>query len=412
MASRVDMPRLGWAMEEGTLVEWRKRPGDRVEPGDIVCVIEGEKAEQEVESFDGGTLHIPPGSPAPGVRVPVGTLLAWILAPGEAPPSEAVEVVPAVSLQASATGPVPAAAGSRPSGPAAGPRQPGTGPVASPRARRVARELGVDWTALRGSGLTGRIVERDVRRAAPAGLPAGVSPAAAAPAPAGPLKGARRVIAERMAESARTVAPVTLHTDADATSLVRLRRDLAADLAGAGPAPSYTDLFVKLVAVTLEAHPALNASLLERGLVQHPEAHVAFAVDTERGLMAPVIRGARGKSLQAISRESAALVEAARAGRLSPDALRGGTFTVTNLGMYDVDAFTPIVNLPECAILGIGRIVARPVVVDEASEEVAVRRMVTLSLTFDHRVVDGGPAARFLQAVRRHVERPGLWLTA
>jgi pyruvate dehydrogenase E2 component (dihydrolipoamide acetyltransferase) len=174
--------------------------------------------------------------------------------------------------------------------------------------------------------------------------------------------------------------------------------------------PSYTDLLVKLVALALGEHPALNAELTSNGLVLHQEAHIALAVDTPRGLLAPVIRNAQSRSVEAIAAESGRLVAAARDGSISAHDLAGGTFTLTNLGMYEIDAFTPIVNLPQCAILGIGRIVARPVVVDESTDTVAVRRMLTLSLTFDHRLVDGAPAARFLQRIKHLVERPTLWL--
>jgi pyruvate dehydrogenase E2 component (dihydrolipoamide acetyltransferase) len=220
----------------------------------------------------------------------------------------------------------------------------------------------------------------------------------------------RRVVAERMAASARAVVPVTLTTEADATALVRLRQELAAEADAGGPVPTYTDLAVKLVAVALGEHPALNASLDGDRIVRHEAVHVGVAVDTDRGLLVPVLRDVPGTSLRALAARSAALLAAAREGRLPPDALRGATFSVTNLGMYEVDAFTPIVNLPECAILGLGRLVARPVVTDEATGRIEARRMLALSLTFDHRVVDGAPAARFLQTVKRFVERPGLWL--
>ena len=222
----------------------------------------------------------------------------------------------------------------------------------------------------------------------------------------------RRLIAERMSASARTTAPVTLTTDADATALVRLRAALVAEASAAGVTPpSYTDCFVKLAAVALAEHPTLNASLdgeRPRPARGHPRRrrrrHTA-------GPHAPACCATwPGKPLRALATESAALVAQARAGTVSPDALRGGTFTVSNLGAYEIDAFTPIVNLPECAILGVGRIVARAVVVDEAAGLIAARKMVALSLTFDHRVVDGAPAARFLQRIKRLVEQPALWI--
>jgi pyruvate dehydrogenase E2 component (dihydrolipoamide acetyltransferase) len=193
---------------------------------------------------------------------------------------------------------------------------------------------------------------------------------------------------------------------------VRLRSNIVADLVGTDlAAPSYNDLLVRLVALALLENPALNASLENDRIVQHSAVHVGIAVDTERGLLVPVVRDAHSKSVQQIASASAQLIAQARAGKSAPDDLVGGTFTITNLGMYEIDTFTPIINLPECAILGVGRIVARPVVVDEQAETVAVRKMMALSLTFDHRVVDGAPAARFLKRVKQFVEHPYAWLT-
>lgn len=392
MPHEIVMPRLGWSSEEGVLVEWLKKDGDPIRSGDVVCVIESDKAQVEVESFDAGVLRIPVDSPAPGAKVPVGTVLGYVLAAGETLPARRTRAAAAVAVPAAGVGAaVGAEAGT--ARPAATPAARG-GPTASPRARRVAAELHVDWTRLRGTGRTGRIVERDVRAAGVADRPSQV----------------RRLIAERMSASARTTAPVTLTTDADATELVRLRAALqaAAQTAGAR-APSYTDCFVKLAAVALTEHPALNASLEGERIVHHPAVHVGVAVDTPRGLLACVLRDAATKPLRILAEESATLIAQARAGTLSPDALRGGTFTVSNLGAFDVDAFTPIINLPECAILGVGRIAARAVVIDEAAGRIAARKMVALSLTFDHRVVDGAPAARFLQRVRQMVEQPALW---
>jgi len=213
-----------------------------------------------------------------------------------------------------------------------------------------------------------------------------------------------------MAASAHTAAPVTLTTDADATELVRLREQARAESDPAAPLPTYNDLFVRIVAVALREHPDLNASWSDGAVVRHRDVHVGLAVETERGLLVPVVRDAQRRTVREIAAESARLIERARAGAASPDDLRGGTFTITNLGMYDIDAFTPIVNLPECAILGVGRIAARAVVLDEATGAIGARKMVALSLTFDHRVVDGAPAARFLQRIKQLVERPTLWV--
>jgi pyruvate dehydrogenase E2 component (dihydrolipoamide acetyltransferase) len=454
MASEVVMPRLGWTMEEGSIVEWLKRDGDAVRAGEPLFTIESDKAINECEALDSGILRIPPDSPPPGRKVPIGTVLAYLVAPGERAPFETT-----APLDAPNTGGTPAR--EAPAGPSAPaglsgvtPTRAGRQPAISPRARRVAAELGIDWTRLTGSGRTGRIVERDVRAAAEAlvfepARPARVSPLArrvaeaegidvgqlaqhasggrvtaadvaqaarpapaAGPRPPAPMTGARRLIATRLSESARTTVPVTLTTEADATRLVALRAEIAADLAGAAlPVPTYTDLLARLTAVALTEHPQLNASLDGEAIVQHAAVHLGLAVDTERGLLVPVLRDAERKSLRQIAAESARLIAAARDGSIGPDDLRGSTFTITNLGMYEIDAFTPVINLPECAILGVGRIAARPVVVDEAAGTFAVRKLVTLSLTFDHRLVDGAPAARFLQRVKHLIERPTLWLT-
>jgi pyruvate dehydrogenase E2 component (dihydrolipoamide acetyltransferase) len=211
-----------------------------------------------------------------------------------------------------------------------------------------------------------------------------------------------------MAASVHTAAPVTLTTEADATELVRLRKQLQDD--GSQPLPSYNDLMARLVAQALLEHPMVNARFDGDTIVQAATAHIGLAVDTDRGLLVPVLRDVQTKSLRQIARESAALIAKARAGRITVEELQGGTFTITNLGMYEIDAFTPIINLPECAILGVGRIVPKQVVVDAEAERVAIRQMMFLSLTFDHRLLDGAPAARFLQRVKQYVEKPYLWL--
>jgi pyruvate dehydrogenase E2 component (dihydrolipoamide acetyltransferase) len=258
------------------------------------------------------------------------------------------------------------------------------------------------------SGPGGRVTRSDVRAAESAAERAPDSP----PGRVVELGPIRRITGRRLAESARSVVPVTLTTEADATELARLRRHLEDELRHSGePVPSVTDLIVRLVALALRQHPALNASLDGETVVEHTAVHVGVAVDTERGLLVPVVRDADQKSIHAIAAESTRLIAQARAGALSPGELTGSTFTVTNLGMFEIDAFTPIINLPECAILGIGRLLPRPVAIDEERETIAVRKLMALSLTFDHRVVDGAPAARFLQRVKQMIERPYAWLT-
>lgn len=451
MPFEVVMPRLGWNMETGALAGWRKQDGDSVEEGEIIFEVESDKAVQEVEALASGILRIPPDSPPPGRQVPVGALLAYLLKPGEALPA----------TQAAAAEPIPPLSAPAPAGQMAAPRRSAQNrPTISPRAARVAAELAVDWTVLKGSGRTGRIVERDIRQAAlaqaassPGAGEVRVSPLArrvaeemgvnleqlaarmpgkrieradvetaaqaigAAPATTTkpgdtilPISQVRRVTAERMAASARTTAPVTLTTEVDATELVRLRRQVKDS--GMGTVPTYNDLLAKIVAQALLEHPQLNARFEGEVIVQPAAVNIGIAVDTERGLLVPVVRDVQAKSLRQIARESMALIEQARAGRISPAELRGSTFTITNLGMFEIDAFTPIINLPECAVLGVGRIVPKQIVVDVELERVAIRHMLALSLTFDHRLVDGAPAARFLQRVKQYVEKPYLWLVS
>ena len=436
MAEEIVMPRLGWTMEEGTLIEWLKEDGDPIAAGDLLFTVESDKALNEVETFAGGILYIPPDAPRPDDTVPVGTVLGYLLQAGEEKPVASATASAPAPPPPSVPPPVPAAE----SVPIAECATKRNKPAISPRARRIAAELDVDWRQLEGSGQTGRIVERDVRAAAQnAGVPratpvarrlaaeAGLDLTELATAKAGgrieredveavlaartalgerqPITRIRRVIAEHLSASARTTAAVTLTTEADATELATLREKFRDSLAG--EAPTYNDLLVKLTAVALGAHPLLNASWLDDEIHLHDQIHLGVAVDTDDGLLVPVIRDVRTKSLQQIAIEAQNLAERARRRQLQPDDMRDGTFTITNLGMYGIDAFTPIINLPQCAILGVGRIREKPAVFDG---QVVPRSMLALSLTFDHRVMDGGPAARFLDQVRTFVEQPYLWL--
>jgi pyruvate dehydrogenase E2 component (dihydrolipoamide acetyltransferase) len=439
MSVEVLMPRLGWTMETGIFVEWLKKDGEAVKSGDILFTVETDKALNEVECLDDGLLRVAPTAPEPGAVVPVGALLGYILAPGESlPPATGTPAAPAaaeaISLAALTTAPA-AEPNHKPATLA-----PQAGRVrVSPRARRIAAELGIEAQQVTGTGRAGRILERDVRAAAAVIIGQRPAPAAAVAAPiavtapdttgrplpaAAPIRGGadtrlplttvRRRTAERMLASAQATAPVTLTTEVDATELVRLRAQLKNDSAAGLAVPGYNDLLVKLVAHALLEHPALNARLEGDAIVQFAAVHIGLAVDTPRGLLVPVLRDAASKTVRQLASESAALVEQARAGRLGPEALTGSTFSLTNLGMYDIDLFTPIINTPECAILGLGRIQAKQVVIDAAAaiaaERVAIRQMMGLSLTFDHRLVDGAPAARFLQRVKQFIEQPYLWL--
>jgi len=371
VAVQVTMPKLGLTMTEARIVEWLVEEGEAVDKGQPLVKIETDKVVSEVESPTKGIVGRIAAQA--GELVPVTGFLAWIIAPGEVAP------------------PVPETASAEPVD-----RNKGTSRIkASPLARRMAAEAGLDLTTLVGTGPGGRIVEEDVKQAL-----AGRTQAVSTAGEVIPLTGVRQVIAKRMAESIRVTARVTLVTEADATELVKLRSDFQKSV---NLSPSYSDLLVMIVARALREHPSLNARLVG-DTIQFPLAvSIGLAVDTKRGLLVPVIKDADRKNLAQIVRESQELIKRAREGNSLPEDLDGGTFTLTNLGMYDIDAFTPIINLPQCAILGIGRIVARPVVYEG---KIAVRQMMHLSLAFDHRIVDGAPAARFLQRVKQFVENP------
>jgi pyruvate dehydrogenase E2 component (dihydrolipoamide acetyltransferase) len=362
MATPITVPRLGWSMDEGTFVGWLKRDGEPVRPGEPLFSLESDKATEQIEAIDAGVLRIPPDGPKPGDKVTVGQVLAQLVAEGEA--------VPAVAAAAPARRKV----------------------AVTPRARRAARELGVDWSGIRGSGKGGRIRERDVRAAG--GTRGGRLI---------PHTNLRRTIAARMVASVTQAAPVTLHTRADATQLIHLRDRHKAN----GETPGYTALMVKLTAAALQQHPLLQAQWRDDGLFIPDRTDVAFALDTDNGLLAPVVRGADRLTLHDVAARIRELTAQARAGGIGGEAMRDATFTVTNLGAWGVDAFTPILHLPQCALLGVGRIVREPAVV---GNEIVPREQMTLSLTFDHRVLDGAPAARFLDTLRGYVEQPDPWL--
>jgi pyruvate dehydrogenase E2 component (dihydrolipoamide acetyltransferase) len=286
-------------------------------------------------------------------------------------------------------------------------RQPAA-PAMTPLARRMLETVNLEWQTLSGSGSHGRITRADVAEmlSDPAEI---AQPALTASGEDVleliPLSGPRAVIAKRMLESATRTAQVTLTAEADATRLVELRQQLRQEEI----AVSYNDLFIFILGRALRDHPRLNAALdLDQNRIKiWRDIHIGLATDTDRGLLVPVMRHVAGKGLLQLAAETKALIKRAQAGQCRPEELRGSTFTLTNLGMFGIDAFTPLLNLPECAILGVGRIKVQPVM---QAEGVVPRQMVWLSLTFDHRLVDGGPAARFLKRVVQLVEHPALLL--
>ena len=400
MATPIILPRLGWNMEEGVFVGWLKQDGEAVRPGDALFSLEGEKATQDVESLDGGVLRVAPDGPRPGTTLPVGAVLGYLVEPGEPAPFESTPASGSAAEAPAAEAPPPAPEAPPPAAAASANETGRHRPAATPRARRAARELGVDWAELRGSGRGGRVRERDVRAVAEA---PGREPAGTASDP-GPL---RRTIAARMEASARAPT-VTLTTTADAGDLVRLRRQFkaAADERG-GPAPGYNDFLVKLAAVALVRHPGLNAAWVDGRVVTFPDVHIGVAVDTGAGLIVPVLRDVPSMPLGRLAARVRELAARAHARKLSATESEGGTFTVTNLGAFGVDAFTPLLNPPQCAILGVGRVQRRAVA---RGKRVVARPQLTLSLTFDHRVVDGAPAATFLQTLAQGIENPAAWL--
>lgn len=402
MSIPITIPRLGWNMEEGIFVEWLKADGDAVMSGDAVFRLEGEKATEDVESLDTGTLHIPTNGPKTGDKLAVGAVIGYLLQPGELQPSS--------SEQAGGVSPVlvPSAANAHVQNSEDRDQRTenrrekiedigqNSRLAITPRARRLAARLQLDIGQLRGSGRNGRIRERDVVEIVPPQAAAVVSPTTT-----------RKAIAARMLESRATTAPVTLTSLVDATNLVNLRNQFKA--ASTQPIPSYTDILVKLVAVALQKHPLLAARWTEAGIVPASRIDIGIAVDVDSGLLVPVIADVPALGLRQVALRARELIERARSGELSSRDMQGGCFTITNLGAFGIDAFTPIINPPECAILGVGRIERRPVM---DGDRVIGREQVTLSLTFDHRIVDGAPAARFLQTLAACIENPAPWVTS
>ena len=412
MATPLPMPKLGLTMEEGTILKWRKGEGEAVEKGEIILDIQTDKVEYEVESPDGGLLL--KTLAGEGDVVPCGTDIAVIGEEGEnissfgstsakAPVETETETTEALPTPP----PAPSTPAPAPVTPVAA--QPAhTGRIfASPAARRVARELGIDFRTLKGSGPGGRIVQADVRAAAASGLPSAPLAAASGPAAvagATPLVGMRKIIAERMLSSWSQVPRITMQTEVDLTNLLAVREaSRQAWENDLGVKVSINDLILFYTARAVRRCPAVNVRLSENALEQMQDVNIGVAVAVDQGLMVPVIRGADQKSIDAISRESRALAEAARAGALGLDALEGGTFTVSNLGAYGVDHFSAIINHPESAILSVGAARERAVV---RNGEVVARTTAFVGINADHRLVDGAPAAEFLGTLKEMLEHP------
>ncbi|HEU5243477.1 MAG TPA: dihydrolipoamide acetyltransferase family protein, partial [Gaiellaceae bacterium] len=396
------LPRLGQGMESGTIVRWLKSEGEPVEKGEPLFELDTDKVTQEVEAEAAGVLL--KIAVAEG-EVPVGQTVAFIGAEGEDVPEVSAAEPAKAETKASEPEPTETMAAQQELAPVAS----GNGRIkASPLARRMARERGIELSAIRGTGPDGRIVAEDVERAEAGGPSA---PAAApAPVPTGevervPLSNVRRTIARRLTE-AWQIPVFQLQASADMTrveALVARLRERDPDIR-----VTVTDVLTKVCAQALMRHGEVNAEFTEEAILLHPSANVGLAVAAPQGLVVPVIRSAERLSLTEIAGIRGDLVSRARENKLRAEDLEGGTFTISNLGMYAVESFTAVLNPPQAAIVAVGATEDR--VVPAAAGETAVRPMVTLTATFDHRAVDGAPAAAFLQTLKESLEDPGLAL--
>ena len=389
MATEILLPQWGMEMQDGTIVKWLKNEGDPIQEGEPLVEIETAKLETELESIASGVVaHI---LVAEGSTVPIRTVLAIVAAAaGEevsrpsAPPSSILTPVTASPIS------VAEAAPSQPA------KQMATQVV--PAARRLARQRGIDLEGVTGTGPGGRILIEDVETAieTQTGLAASILP----------IKGMRQTIATRMLQSVLGMAQVTLTTEADVTDAMRLREGLSRGWADGGLSPLH--LVIKATARALREHPRMNAIQKENEVELVQSIDVGVAVALPEGIIVPTIGRTDEKSLAEIAKETRDLSTRAREGKTTYEEVTGGTFTITNLGAYDIDAFTPIINPPQVGILGVGRVLEKPVVYQGA---ITIRSMMVLSLTFDHRVIDGAPASEFLRSVKIHLEDPW-WMVA
>lgn len=396
MAISVVMPALEMAQENGKLLAWRKNEGDRVSKGEPLLEIETDKAVVEVEAPGDGILA---GVTAQvGAVIPVGETIAWLVAPGEKPPSAPAMAAPAARATSAAH--VAAAPATQEKPPAAA-----AAPQISPKARRLARELGVDIAQIRGTGPDGTITSEDVqavadRQGAPASAATG---AATAVATQETLSQVARLMAERTTQSWTSVPHFFLVKTVDAGKLREAQKRASA----AGANVTVTDVLIAVLAKVLANHPQMNASWTGTTIRHNPDVHISVAIAVKDGVVGAVIRKANTTKLAEISKQRRELTERARAGRLHPADITGGTFTLSNLGMYKVDAFSAIITPPQAAVLAVGAITDAVVPVDGKP---AVRPRMTMTLSSDHRVVDGARAAEFLAALAAAIEEPEKWL--
>lgn len=408
MAFEVCMPQLGLTMEEGTVSQWIKHEGDAVKTGDVLLEITTDKLTNEVTSeHDGVLLKIVAQE---GEDVPVKGLLCYVGQPGEA-----VGDAPAAAAAAPAAPAAPAASGA--CAPVPAPVAAGGARIRiSPLARKTAAKLGVDVSGIVGSGPSGRIRQQDVLAAAKA--PKAAAPVAAEPAPAAKpvsktglelmegdtvskLAGMRKVVAQRMLQSHTEIPPVTQNTKVDVTELMKFRKML---LTETGNKYSVNDLILKATAKCLRQHPEVLVSLDGDQVIQRAHVNLGMAVALDAGLIVPVIRDADRMGLDALSAAAKDLASRAKSNKLTPDEYKGSTFSVSNLGMFGIETFTPIVNQPDAAILGVCAVEDELVMDDEGN--ISKHQVMRLSFTYDHRLIDGAVAAKFVMALRDLLEKP------
>ncbi|MDX9996815.1 MAG: pyruvate dehydrogenase complex dihydrolipoamide acetyltransferase [Phenylobacterium sp.] len=414
------MPALSPTMEEGALAKWHVKVGDKVAAGDVIAEIETDKATMEVEAVDDGVVEeilVPEGTQ----EVKVNTPIARLSGEGAAPPSprpQAAET-PAETPKSKAPEAAPEAAKPVPPAPAAADKG-GQRIFASPVARRIAEQKGIDLSAIQGSGPHGRIIRADVEKAQPGARPA---PAPAA-APRGetrpvlslqqqgipegsydliPLDGMRKTVARRMTDSFRDVPHFPLNIDLEIDRLLEARARINAMLEKDGVKVSVNDMIIKAAAIALKRVPEANASYSPEGIAMHHHADIAMAVAVEGGLITPIIRRAEEKGLAEIAREAKDLAERARTRKLKPEEYLGGTFSISNLGMFGIKSFGSIINEPQGAILSVGAGEKRPVV---RGDQLAIATVMSVTLTCDHRVVDGATGAKWLSTFKPLIEDP------
>jgi pyruvate dehydrogenase E2 component (dihydrolipoamide acetyltransferase) len=411
MSIDILMPALSPTMEEGTLAKWHVKVGDTVKAGDVIAEIETDKATMEVEAVDEGVVEailVEAGSE----NVKVNALIAKLTGEGDSAPPPA-KAAPAAEAPKAAAAPAPAAAPEAASAPVA---QTGDRVFASPLARRLAQTAGLDLKTIKGSGPHGRVVKADIEAASKGGAPAAKAPAAAsAPAAAAPrqvqsleqmgiapgsydlipLDGMRKTIARRLTDSFRDVPHFPLTIDLEIDALLAARAKINHLLEGQGVKVSVNDIIIKAVAVALKRVPEANASYTPEGIAMHKHADIAVAVAIDGGLITPIVRAAETKGLAQISAEVKDLAARAKSKKLKPEEFQGGTFSVSNLGMFGIKAFASIINEPQGAIMSVGAGEQRPVVKNGQ-----------LAVTCDHRVVDGAIGAKFLAAFKPLIEEP------